>query len=153
LGGGQGLVGGFGGGLTTTGGTITGGTITGGTITGGTTTGGTTTGGTTTGGTTTFTGGTFTGSGTEIVTVPGLLPAGGVLLPVPVDPEVDGVPVTEVEGVGGVAATTGVVGVTAVVGAGVADGVTDGVGVPVAECSFGTTMSGLPPPEGGAEPK
>lgn len=131
-------------GWTMTGGTTTGGTTTGGTTTGGTTTGGTTTGGTTTGGTTT--GGTWTGSGTEIVTVPGLLPVGGLLDPVPGSTEGGGVLVADVEGVGD---TAGRVGVTTVVGAGVADG----VGLLVAECWFGTTMSVLPPPDGGAEPK
>ena len=152
FGGGQGLVGGFGVGLTT------GGTITGGTTTGGTTTGGTTTGGTTTGGTTTVTGGTrtggmVTGNGTEIVTVTGLLPVAGLLDPVPGTTddgvEVVGVLPTDVEGVDGVGVTRGASGVTTVVGAGVADG----VGVLVAGCCFGTTMSGLPPPDGGAEPK
>jgi hypothetical protein len=153
------LVGGFGVGLTTTGGTTTGGTITGGTMTGGTTTGGTTTGGTmtggattggtTTGGTTTVTGGTFTGSGTEIVTVIGFDPVGGVCEPVVggVDEAatVGAVLVTDVEG--GVGETTGVVGVTMVVGAGVADGV-----VLVPPCCLGTMMSELPPPDGGVEP-
>jgi hypothetical protein len=52
-------------------------------------------------------------------------------------------------GAGGVGVTMGVVGVTAVVGAGLADG----VGVLVAECCFGTMMSVLPPLVGGAEPK
>jgi hypothetical protein len=151
--GGHGFVGGFGVGLTTTGGTTTGGTITGGTITGGTTTGGTTTGGTTTGGTmtggtTTVTGGTLTGSGTEIVTVIGFVRVGGWFDPV-LGEGVDGVPATEVEGAGGVVVTTGTVGVMTVGGAGLADG----VGVLVAECSFGTMMSGLPPPVWGAEPK
>ncbi len=161
LGGGHGFVGGFGVGLTTTGGTTTGGTTTGGTTTGGTTTGGTTTGGTTTGGTTTggtttggtttVTGGTFTGSGTEIVTVPGWPLVGGLLDPVPdcADVDVDELPAADVEEVGGVGVATGVVGVTAVLGAGLADG----VGVLVDECCFGTTISGLPAPAWGVEPK
>jgi hypothetical protein len=158
LGGGHGFVGGFGVGLTTTGGTTTGGTTTGGTttggtttggtITGGTTTGGTTTGGTTTGGTTTVTGGTLTGSGTEIVTVIGFVRVGGWFDPVP-GVGADWVPPTEVEGAGGVGVTTGTVGVMTVGGAGLGDR----VGVLVAECSFGTMMSGLPPPAWGAEPK
>ena len=143
MGGGQGFVGGFGVGLTTTGGTTTGGTTT-----GGTTTGGTTTGGTTTGGTTTVTGGTLTGSGTEIVTVTGFVRVGGWFDPV-LGEGVNGLPATEVEGAGGVGVTTGAVGVMTVGGAGLADG----VGVLVAECSFGTMMSGLPPPAWGAEPK
>ena len=155
LGGGHGLVGGFGVGLMTTGGTITGGTTTGGTTTGGTTTGGTTTGGTTTGGTggtttggtTTVTGGTLTGSGTAIVTVTGFDRVGGLFEPVPGSPEdVGGVLATDVEGVGVMA---GVVGVTPVVGAGLADG----VGVLVAGCRLGTMINGLPLPAGGVEPK
>jgi hypothetical protein len=102
----------------------TGGTMTGGTMTGGTTTGGTTTGGTTTGGTTTVTGGILTGSGKSIVTVPGFDPVGGLFEPVPGSGDC-GAPVgggltTDVEA-GGV--TAGVVGVTTVVGAGLADGV------------------------------
>ena len=125
MGGGQGFVGGFGVGLTTTGGTIT--------------------GGTTTGGTTTVTGGTLTGSGTEIVTVTGFDRVGGWFDPV-LGEGVDEVPATDVEAVG---VTTGAVGVMTVGGAGLADG----VGVLVAECSFGTMMSGLPPPVCGAEPK
>jgi hypothetical protein len=142
---GHGLVGGFGhGGL---GGCVgvgwtTGGTTTGGTTTGGTTTGGITTGGTTTGGTTTVTG----GSGTSIVTVTGFDRLGG-FAPVP-DGADEGAPVCA-----GVVA--GVVdGVTAV-GAGLADGVGRlvAVGVEVAECRLGTTISGLPPPVWGAEPK
>ena len=56
---------------------------------------------------------------------------------------------TDVDGEVGVAVTTGVVGVTTVPGAGVAEG----VGLLVAEWGFGTTMSGLPPLLGGAEPK
>jgi hypothetical protein len=163
LGGGHGLVGGFGVGWmtggtttggtttggTTTGGTTTGGTTTGGTTTGGTTTGGTTTGGITTGGTTTFTGGTLTGSGTEIVIVTGFDRVGGRPEPVPGSADegepVDEVLVTDVEG----GVTAGVVGVMTVVGA----GLTEGVGVLVAECCGGTTISGLPPPTGGVEPK
>jgi hypothetical protein len=152
------LVGGFGVGLmiggTTTGGTVTGGTITGGTTTGGTTavTGGTTTvtGGTVTGGT--VTGGTVTGSGTEIVMVTGFDRVGGLFEPVPGSAEegvpVGEVPVTDVEA-GGVGVTTRVVGVMAVGGAGLADG----VGVLVAKCCLGTTINGLPPPAGGVEPK
>jgi hypothetical protein len=91
----------------------------------------------------------LTGSGTEIVTVPGLPSVGGLLDPVPGRTEDGGVLVTNVEGAGGVGVTTGDVGVTTVVGAGLADG----VGVPVAVCCFGTTMSVLPPLDGGAEPK
>ena len=125
--------------------------MTGGTMTGGTTTGGTTTvtGGTVTviGGTVTVTGGTLTGSGTEMVTVPGFEWVGGVCEPVL--GVVAGVLVTVVEGVGGVGVTTGVVGVTTVLGA----GLVDGVGLLVAVCCFGTMMSVLPPLVGGAEPK
>jgi hypothetical protein len=131
---------------TITGGTITGGTVTGGTVTGGTVTGGTITGGTATGGTTTVTGGTLTGSGTAIVTVPGFDPVGGSFEPVL---GVGVVAATDVEGAGGVGVTAGVVGVMTVVVAGLADG----VGLLVAECCFGTTISGLPPPAGGVEPK
>lgn len=159
LGGGHGLVGGFGGGLVTTGGTMTGGTMTGGTTTGGTTTGGTTTGGTvtviggtTTGGTTTggtTTGGTFTGSGTPTVMVVGFDRPGGV-----VEPVVGGALVPDVETVG-VGVTAAVVdGLTVVTGVTVdGAGLADGVGVLVAVCSLGTTISELLPPACGVEPR
>jgi len=90
----------------------------------------------------------LTGSGTEIVTVTGFVRVGGWFDPV-LGEGVNGLPATEVEGAGGVGVTTGAVGVMTVGGAGLADG----VGVLVAECSFGTMMSGLPPPAWGAEPK
>jgi len=153
---GHGGCGGFGVGFvtggTTTGGTTTGGTTTGGTTTGGTTTGGTTTvtGGTVTGGT--VTGGTVTGSGKSMV-VTGFEPVGGFFVPVPGsgdcgDPDADGGVPARVVGAG-VGVRAGLDGVLTVFGA----GLTDGVGVLVGECSLGTTISGLPPPVWGVEPK
>jgi hypothetical protein len=144
------LVGGFGVGFVTTGGTTTGGTTTGGTTTGGTTTGGTTTGGTTTGGTTTggtTTGGTLTGSGTAMVMVTGFERVGG-LEPVVGRPDVE---VLGTDVAAGVGVPVTVAGAVTVLGAGLADGV--GVPVPVWVWSLGTTISGLPPPAGGVEPK
>jgi len=141
---------GFGVGLVTTGGTTTGGTTTAGTVTGGTVTGGAVTGGTVTGGR--VTGGTEPGSGTSIVTMTGLEP-GGFFVPVPCDcgdPDADGGVLTTVVEVGaGVWVTAGLDGVVTVFGA----GLTDGVGVLVAECGLGTMISGLPPPVAGVEPK
>jgi len=139
---------GLGVGFVTTGGTTTGGTTTGGTttVTGGTVTGGTVTGGTVTGGT--VTGVTLTGSGTPIVTMTGFDGVVGFVVPVPDDcGDPDGGVLATVTAAG-VGVAVGLVDVP-VVGA----GLTDGVGVLVAECCLGTTISGLPPPVCGVEPK